>query len=94
VECNKPKKYLIKQHADGLDGTQYILEKDNLKEYKTCAHKANGLAATQCISQAERKYLAQWLLVYTASDDSGNDADQVTFSFVFVDLFRPRARLR
>jgi len=93
VECDNPKLYKIAAHpgAENWLTTDFNNKTTGSHNYAVCKYAFDPTDAvkTQCLSDNQRSFMAQWLLTYEASDDSGNDAEKVTFSFVFVDLFAP-----
>merc|ERR1711871_582637 len=87
--CPNPTCHVTDHHDSGL--TCDAPEVQQINYYPKDSDEAAGAVAGFQNTQAEinRKVLGQYLLTYRASDKSGNQADEIVFSFLFLDPFTP-----
>jgi hypothetical protein len=85
-ECEDPQCSVTDHHDAGLDCDPPIITR--VRHMMTTVKVSSTTSSTK--TSVDRTELGQWLLEYRARDNSNNEAEAVTFSFVFVDPYVPK----
>jgi hypothetical protein len=84
AECPNPVCTVTDHHDSGLTCKAPVIQQINYYAATASAAVNSGVSAT-----IDRNQLGQYLLTYKAHDNSGNWADEIVFSFLFLDPFVP-----
>merc|ERR1719238_402978 len=84
AQCPNPVCTVTDHHDSGLTCKAPVIQQINYYTKTASAAVNSGVTAT-----IDRAQLGQYLLTYKAHDNSGNWADEIVFSFLFLDPFVP-----
>merc|ERR1712216_756569 len=84
AQCPNPVCTVTDHHDSGLTCKAPVIQQINYYAKAASAAVNSGVSAT-----IDRNQLGQYLLTYKAHDNSGNWADEIVFSFLFLDPFVP-----
>jgi hypothetical protein len=84
AQCPNPVCTVTDHHDSGLTCKAPVIQQINYYAATASAAVNSGVPAT-----IDRAQLGQYLLTYKAHDNSGNWADEIVFSFLFLDPFVP-----